>query len=126
MGQLETVADDDEDAMVMMVVMTMILVMMVVTMMMVMLMLLLLILSSLPDNRLSTSSFLERKDFLNLSLNILNDELGEINQCSMLKMVPARKKEEEKPLLHPGTPWKEMQMGKSALMGLQTTCFNQS
>lgn len=58
--------------------MTMILVMMVVTMMMV-LMLLLLILHLLPDNRLSISYFLERKDFLN-SLNILSDELGGINQ----------------------------------------------
>ena len=67
-----------------MVVMTMILVMMVVTMMMVMLMLLLLILSSLPDNRLSTSYFLERKGFLN-SPNILSDELGGINQHSMVE-----------------------------------------
>ena len=99
-GSAETVADDDEDA-----VMMTILVMMVVTMMMVMLMLLLLILSSLPDNRLSTSSFLKKKkDFLN-SLNILNDELGEINQCSMLKMVPARKKKRKSPfsiLVHHG------------------------
>lgn len=84
--------------------MTMILVMMVVTMMMVMLMLLLLILSLLSDNRLSISYFLERKDFLN-SLNILSDELGGINQRSMLKIVPARKKKRKSPfsiLVHHG------------------------
>ena len=56
--------------------------MMVVMTMMVMLMLL--ILSSLPDNRLSTSYFLERKGFLN-SPNILSDELGGINQHSMVE-----------------------------------------
>lgn len=84
--------------------MTMILVMMVVTMMMVMLVLLLFILNLLPDNRLSTSYFLERKDFLN-SLNILSDELGGINQRSMLKIVPARKKKRKSPfsiLVHNG------------------------